>query len=304
MTAPGAPGHSLVPCQPPPARSMMHPMDARNRAFDINNVGFLREGRWILKDVSFAVPRGTVAAILGPNGSGKSTLARILSGYLFPSAGTVDVLGQRFGKTDLTVLRRSIALVQPAGPYEVDGALSAREVVLTGLEGTLVLYRQVDRSEREQALRILDLVGLGQVADHPYRTLSSGERLRSLIARALIKRPGLLILDEPTAGLDLLAREQVLATVDALMRDQHDRATTTLMITHHVEELPPSTASILLLDQGRVAASGTPEQVLREATLSRVYGCPVHVHQAHGRWSLHVDPQAWKQLLAHPARQD
>lgn len=274
-------------------------VNLRQRALYLENVGLLREGRWILKDVSFSVPRGEMAAILGPNGSGKSTFARLLCGYLWPTTGQIEVLGHRFGQTDLNALRRSIALVQPAGPYDVDGTLSAREVVLTGVEGTLALYRAIEARERDQAMRLLEQVGLRSVAEHPYRTLSSGERLRCLIARALIKRPGLLILDEPTAGLDLLAREQVLATVDLLIRHQGEPSTTVLLITHHVEELTPTTRQVLLLEHGQVAASGTPQEVLNEPILSRVYGCPVSVRQESGRWSLHVHPDGWEQLLSH-----
>lgn len=268
-------------------------------AFALKDVGFLRDERWILRDINFSVPQGRLAAILGPNGSGKSTIARILSGYLWPSVGSVEVLGQRFGATDLNALRQSIALVQSNGPYEVDASLSALEVVLTGIEGTLVLYRQVSGEERELAAEMLNQVGLAAVGGQPYRTLSNGERLRCLVARAMIKRPSLLILDEPTAGLDLLAREQVLATIDHLMKDAHGQRMTVLLITHHVEELIPVTYSVLLLSHGQVVASGSPREVLEEAILSRVYGCPVKVKNESGRWSLYIHPDGWRQLLTH-----
>src|SRR5436190_2688528 len=195
--------------------SMSH--DTSQPAVELKNVGVLRGERWILRDVNWSIPAGACAAILGPNGSGKSTLARVISGYLWPTAGEVTVDGRRFGETDLNDLRHSIRLVQSAGPYDVDAELSAREVVLTGLFGTIGLFHEVGCADVERADELLDRVGLASLADSVYGTLSSGERVRSLIARALMGRPKLLLLDEPTAGLDLRAREQVLATVQALL---------------------------------------------------------------------------------------
>src|SRR5262249_42630785 len=201
------------------------------------------------------------AAILGPNGSGKSTLARILSGYIWPTAGDVIIDGHRFGETDLNELRHSVRLVQSAGPYDVDPELTAREVVMTGMFGTIGLFDATTDEDSAHAEQLLVRVGLAAVKDSRYATLSSGERVRALIARALMHRPTLLLLDEPTAGLDILAREQVLATVQAMLTDPAD-APTVVMITHHVEELPPATSLVLLLDQGKIAGAGTPEQVL------------------------------------------
>jgi iron complex transport system ATP-binding protein len=147
-----------------------------------------------------------------------------------------------------------------------------------------------------EADRLLAQVGLGHVRDHVYATLSSGEKVRNLIARALVKEPRLLLLDEPTSGLDLLAREQVLATVQALFEGEK-RPPTVVFITHHVEELPPATSHVLLLDQGRAAARGTPAEVLSDAILSRVYRCPVEVRVEGGRRYVQVHPDAWRGLL-------
>jgi iron complex transport system ATP-binding protein len=260
----------------------------------------MRSDRWILRGVTWSVPSGACAAILGPNGSGKSTLTRIVGGHLWPTAGECTVLGGHFGETNLAGLRRSIRLVQSAGPYDVDPSLSARDVLLTGFFGTLALYDAPTDAMQQAADRLLEQVGLVHVADHIYSTLSSGERVRSLVARALAARPGLLLLDEPTAGLDLLAREQVLATVQALFEPAQVAAVpppTVVFITHHVEELPPATSHVLLLDGGTVAAQGTPQQVLRSDVLSRVYRCPLTVTRRDGRHYVHVDPGAWRGLL-------
>ena len=266
-------------------------------ALRLDNVGLRRGERWILRDINWSVPAGSCAAVLGPNGSGKSTLARILACHLWPTAGQVSILDAQFGEADLPSVRKSIRLLQPAGPYDIDAELSAREVVLTGFFGTLGLYDAITPIQAEEADRVLRHVGLSAVRDHAYSTLSSGERVRALIARALVQRPQLLLLDEPIAGLDLLAREQVLATVQALFEDPRQPPPTVILITHHVEELPPATSRVLLLSDGRAAASGAPADVLRPEILSPVYNCPVHVRQSAGRFYLEVHPDAWRSLL-------
>jgi iron complex transport system ATP-binding protein len=265
-------------------------------ALELRNVSLRRGDRQILQDISWSVPHGACAAILGPNGSGKSTLARILTGYVWPTSGEVFVDGQHFGEVDLNALRRGVRLVQSAGPYDVDLELTAREVVLTGLFGTIGLFDVTTEEDARHADSLLSRVGLAAVRESKYATLSSGERVRALIARALMHRPTLLLLDEPTAGLDLLAREQVLATVQAMLSDP-TTATTVVMITHHVEELPPATSHVLLLENGTIAASGTPEDVLQAERLARVYKCPLSVRRDNGRFYVQVDPSAWRTLM-------
>ncbi|MGD1277243.1 MAG: ATP-binding cassette domain-containing protein [Tepidisphaeraceae bacterium] len=265
-------------------------------AVEMHGVGVLRDGRWILRQVDWQVAAGTLAAVLGPNGSGKSTLARVAACHWWPTRGRCGVLGEEFGRANLPELRRRVRLVQPAGPYDVDASLSARDVVLTGYFGSIGLYQPPTAAMKRESRRLLELVALGQVADHPYNSLSSGERVRSLIARAMVGGPRLLILDEPTAGLDLRGREQVLATVAALLRQPDPPAV--VLITHHVEELPPATEQVLLLNRGKPAAQGTMAQVLQEQILSRVYGVPVSVRTEAGRYYLQVHPSAWKEVLA------
>jgi iron complex transport system ATP-binding protein len=265
-------------------------------AIRLRHVGFRRADRWILDDINLDVPTGTCAAILGPNGSGKSTLTRIIAGQLWPTVGEVRVLGQRFGEVDLHSLRRDIRLVQSSSPVEMDPDLTAEQVVLSGFFGTLGLYDKVAQGMGERVAEVLDRVGMHHVASHRYTTLSNGERMRCLIARALVVRPQLLMLDEPTAGLDLLAREQVLATIQGLFTGG-ERPPTVLLITHHLEELPPATTRILLLSSGKVAASGSPPEVLREGILSSVYECPMQITTDSGRYYVQVHPGAWQSLL-------
>ncbi len=268
-------------------------------AIQLQNVGLQRDGQWILKDLHWTVPAGACAALLGPNGSGKSTLSRILACHVWPTRGQSTILGHDFGQANLLDIRRSIRLVQPAGPYDMDASLTAREAVLTGFFASLALYDPTTAEMEEEADNVLAQVGLSAVADHAYATLSNGERVRTLIARALVRRPRLLLLDEPTAGLDLLAREQVLATVQSLF--QSDRTPpTVVMVTHHVEELPPATSQVLLLREGRSIASGSPEEVLRSDVMTEVYGCPVQIRRSNGRYYAEVHPQAWERLLCEP----
>jgi iron complex transport system ATP-binding protein len=258
-------------------------------------VGVMRDNRWILKDITWQVPRSTLAAILGPNGSGKSTLARIVGCYLWPTAGECTILGNRFGRANLPELRKSIRMVQPAGPYDVDPSLTAHEVVLTGYFGSIGLYENPTEEMSDRAAELLKLLGLSAVIDHPYASMSSGERMRSLIARAMVTRPALLILDEPTSGLDPLAREQVLATIDMLLGSPE--APTIILITHHIEELPPRTRQVLLLKDGKAVASGPPGEILQAPLLSQTFGFPVTVRTTGGRYYLEVHPAAWSALL-------
>jgi iron complex transport system ATP-binding protein len=267
-----------------------------NAAVDLRGVGVKRGGRWLLRDIDWTVKAGAVAAIIGPNGSGKSTLARVLCGYMFPTAGQVRVFGETYGSVDLNELRRSIRLVQTGGPYEPDPTLTTMQAICTGADGTIGLFHELGPEEIVRAQFLLKRVGLSAVADRPWTTLSSGERVRALVARAFVRPPKLLLLDELTAGLDLLAREQVLAAL-AQISATAGHFTTMLMITHHLEELLPATSQVILLSRGRAAATGAPAEVLNNRTLSAAYECEVTVQTINGRFYPRVDPAAWNELL-------
>jgi iron complex transport system ATP-binding protein len=267
-----------------------------HHAVDLRGVGVRRGGRWLLEDINWTVPTGAVAAIIGPNGSGKSTLARVLSGYLFPTVGRVCVFGGCYGNVDLNEMRKSIRLIQTGGPYEPDAEMSALQIVCTGAEGTIGLFHEVGEGDTHRAQMLLQRVGLSAVLDRSWATLSSGERVRALVARAFLRPPKLLLLDELTAGLDLLAREQVLAALQQ-MASAPDHATTMLMITHHLEELLPSTSRVILLSGGKAVAAGVPCDVLSGASLSAAYQCEVTVEVVNGRFYPRVDPAAWGELI-------
>lgn len=273
----------------------MHAVDAEQHAVRMRGVSVRRGAVTILSDVDWTLRRGANCALLGPNGSGKTTLMRVITGFMWPTVGTVDVLGRRLGRTDVRELRRHVAVVDPSELYSVDGDLSALQVILTGYFGTLYLYDEVTDAQRRHAEQLLRAVGLGHRRDQRYQVLSTGEKRRCLLARALVHLPELLILDEPTAGLDVTGRERVLATIERLRR-LHP-ALTVIMVTHHVEELSPRTDQVVLIREGRLAAVGRPDAVITPERLTEVFGCKVYVQKRSGRWWLEVLPEAWLDLV-------
>jgi iron complex transport system ATP-binding protein len=256
-------------------------------AIDIQNVGVMRDERWLIRNISWQVQQGECVAIVGHNGSGKSTLAKTLCGYIYPTRGEVSILGQRFGESDLNHMRESVRLVQATASIEIDTEQTVTQLVLTGFFGSLQLYHDVTPAMLAEAKRRVRQMGLSRVAGHPIRTLSSGERVRCWIARALTVKPALLILDEPTAGLDVVAREQVLETVEKLHAARGHKPTI-VMINHHLEELPRVTSQVLLLRGGRCFAVGSPKQVLTSDVISKAYRYPLTVTRRGGRYFVHA----------------
>lgn len=260
---------------------------------ELKSASVARGRRWILRDANLTLPARSVSAVIGPNGSGKSTLAKLLTGQLWPSEGTAMV-------HDGTALvpagtgRSAVRVVQPSAPLDFEPDLTVRQIIWTGFFGTLALYNRPTRAMQQRADILIRSIGLGEVGDSPYGQLSTGERVRTLIARAMAVRPRLLVLDEPTTGLDLLAREQVMLAIGNVIR--HSRSTAVLLITHHVEELPPQTSQVMVLSRGKVIASGTPSAVLKGPILTRAYGVKVEVHHRHGRYYTTVHPHAWREL--------
>lgn len=261
-------------------------------AVHLKGVSLLRGERLILNNVSWRVDSQQFAAILGPNGSGKSTIARLLMGYLWPTRGNVTIHGRIFGETDINDLREDLRMVQPNGQFDFEPTLSVREVVRTGYHGTLGVYRRVTAEQEAYADEMIERVGLRRSADNVYGNLSTGERVRTLVARALVSRPKLLILDEATSGLDIRGREELLFVIDELSYEPDRPALIT--ITHHVEELPRATTNVLLLDDGAAVAAGAPADVLTGRQLSEIYGCPVEIRQIEGRFWLHAVSHTWK----------
>jgi iron complex transport system ATP-binding protein len=254
----------------------------------VRDVDLVREGTHLLRSVSITVQRGEHWALLGANGAGKSTLLGLLGAVTHPTRGEVHVLGRRLGRVDVRELRSYLGHVNPRHPLQ--SPLTLRQVVLTGLTGTTEpVPRHVPSAEEHaEADRLIDLLGVGSRREARWPTLSQGERGRALIARALMPRPRLLLLDEPATGLDLAAREQLIDSLDAL-RAEHP-ALATVLVTHHLEELPASTTHAMLLRSGECLAAGPAEAVLTTELVSRCFGHPITISRSAGRWNARTRP--------------
>ena len=259
-------------------------MTTPNLALQLTDVGLRRDQTWLVRNISWSLARGTDAAVIGANGSGKSTLVRILTGYLWPTCGTVHVLGEQFGQVDLNTLRKQIKLLQTGGPFDLDPQLTLLEVVLTGLSSTLILRHEPTSTQRDAAMQILQVVGLADRSHRRYEAASNGERARAQIARALLTTPDLLLLDEPTAGLDLVGREELLELLSTLRQRMDAPELTLVTITHHTEELFVGTSEVLLLSEGRCMTSGPIEQVLTSQNLSEAYDANIEVKSSDRRY--------------------
>ncbi|MEV0064020.1 ATP-binding cassette domain-containing protein [Nocardia sp. NPDC050718] len=250
---------------------------------ELDAVTFRREGKKIINGISLTVRAGEHWALLGPNGAGKSTLLGFCGAVTFPTTGAVRVLGEQFGRVELARLRRSIGHVNPRHPLRY--ALTVREVVLTGITGTIdtPMRWSPTADDLARADAIIDTLGLTGRAADIWPTLSQGERGRTLIARALISGPRVLLLDEPSTGLDLAAREQLLTTIDSLDRTHPEVAS--VLVTHHLEELPSSTTHALLIADGRTVATGRAAEVITTDHVSTAFAHPIEVRYDDGRWS-------------------
>ena len=245
----------------------------------------LRTRQPILTDVAWSVDDGEQWAVLGPNGAGKTTLMDVAAGVRHPSRGAVRILGETVGRVDLRALRERIGHVDVKTEDAFSMRRTALEVVLTGATGTIqILPERLTPADRERAAELLETFGCGAVAQHAFATCSQGERRRVLLARALMRRPPLLLLDEPADGLDLPGREALLAALASLAGEHPAPAVVT--VTHHLEELPASTTHALLLRGGRVVAAGPAAEVLADAPLSACFGAAVTVRRGcDGRWA-------------------
>ncbi len=263
-------------------------------ALRFTNVEFMREDRVILAGINWELPAGGWGAIVGPNGSGKSSLVRMAAGYLWPTHGTVEVLGHRLGEFPVSELRRKISVVEALSIYPFDEQMTAEDVVCSGFFGSLTLnYHQPDQAQWKRTAYVLADVRMKSFAKRKFWTLSTGERMRVLIARALVHEPELLMLDECTSGLDLPSRETVLIFLSELA--QLPLPPALLMITHHLEELLPQIQQTLLLNsRGQAIAAGPPSQTLTDSLLSQAFDWPIRVTLQEGRRYAHSE--GWPRL--------
>jgi iron complex transport system ATP-binding protein len=258
---------------------------------------WVANGPTILDHLTWHVGAGQRWALLGPNGSGKSTTLTLAGAVRHPSKGRVSVLGSRFGKTDIPKLRESIGYVE-SGAQSLDW-LTGEEVVLTGIGSTLrPLWWNYRDADRIRAREMLELLGCGELADREIKTCSQGERGRIRIARALVTQPRLLLLDEPAVGLDLAAREALIAALDRLACERPEM--TMVIVSHHLEELPGCTTHALLLNGGRAVAEGKIDEILTSDNLSACFGLPVVCRHDGERWFARATP-SWARSSGSPA---
>jgi iron complex transport system ATP-binding protein len=252
-------------------------------ALHLRGVGLVRDGRAILAGIDWVVGDGERWVLLGPNGSGKTSLVRIASLYLHPSSGEVEVLGGVLGRIDVRTHRRRIGLVSAALADLLRPGLAALDVVVTARYAALEpWWHTYDDEDRARAAAALERFGVGPLAARTFGTLSSGERQRVLLARALVTEPGLVLRDEPMAGLDLGAREDLVGRLGDLAADP--TAPPSVLVTHHVDEIPPGTTHALLLAAGRIVDAGPLDEVLTAPALSATFGIELDRHRDGGRW--------------------
>ncbi len=244
----------------------------------------------ILEAIDWAVQRGEHWVILGANGSGKTSLLSALTGYTPPTAGEISVLGEKYGKSDWRELRKRVGVVSSSIYQLMEGHQTALDAIVGGRHAVIGKWGQVSAAEMRQAEKLLRMIEAESIRNRPWRVLSQGERQRVLIGRALMARPELLILDEPCAGLDPVARERFLQFLGRLM--QLPNTPTLVLVTHHVEEIIPPFSHVLLLRKGTVVAAGPKSKILTSRLLSRVFDASVQLRHQRGRYSMAVSASA------------
>ena len=273
-----------------PETSRMTPEDNR----PIIEVLGLRVDRdaLILDAIDWRVDAGQHWVILGANGSGKTSLLSVLTGYLAPTAGTISVLGETYGRADWRELRTRIGLVSSSIRQLMPPHENALNAVASGRRAMIGMWGEVGEADSRRAAEILHEVEAEYLSERPWRFLSQGERQRVLIGRALMADPRLLVLDEPCAGLDPVAREHFLAFIERLLG--RPGAPTLVLVTHHVEEIVAGFSHVLVLRAGRVLAAGSRESVMTSAILSRAFDAPLRLGRDGGRYTLAVGAEPSK----------
>lgn len=245
----------------------------------MQDVSLRREERQILDHVQLHVQEGEHWVILGRNGSGKTTLLELMTGYMFPSQGRIDVLGNRYGQCDVREVRKQIGYISQTLIEKLTLRDPVWEVVGTGAYAFLRFYQTIPDEVQNKARQLLEEMDFGKLADQPLGTLSQGERKKVMLARSLMADPKLLIMDEPCAGLDLYEREKMLAEIDRLRQ----RDMTVIYVTHHIEEIMPLFTHVALVRDGRIAAAGPKHDVLTQETIKLTYDIPVDIQWVEGR---------------------
>lgn len=258
-------------------------VDAADLVVRMDSVGVRRGRTSLLKDVSWSVELDERWVVLGPNGAGKTTLLRLAGAELHPTSGTVHLLGERLGRTDVFELRPRIGFCSAALAARIPADEKVRDAVVSAGYAVVGRWREhYDELDTDRAEELLTAMGIAHLADRDFGTLSEGERKRTLIARALMTDPEILLLDEPAAGLDLGGREDLVARLSELAADPD--APALVLVTHHVEEIPPNFTHAMLLRSGGVVAQGLLDDVLTAENLSATFGQQLELQRSGDRF--------------------
>lgn len=253
-------------------------------ALDLSKVSIVRGEKTLLDRVSWTVREGEKWIVLGPNGAGKTTLLQVAGALLHPTSGKVRILGQRLGKVDVFELRTRIGHTSSRIADQIPPAESAADVIMSAAYGVTGRWREeYDEFDVEQCRQIMTELGIAHLSERTFGTLSEGERKRVLIGRALMTDPEMMLLDEPSAGLDLGAREDLMASLELLSSDP--AAPVLIMVSHHVEEIPVGFTHALLVRDGHVVAAGPLGSTLTAENLSRTFGTKLELDSSGGRYT-------------------
>ena len=251
---------------------------------DLADVSIVRGGSTLLDSVSLQITESDRWVVIGPNGAGKTTLLQVLGAQIHPTDGVVEILGEILGLVDVFELRPRIGITSAALAERIPRGERVHDVVVSASYAVLGRWREdYDQLDHERADELLDQLGIGQLVDRTFGTLSEGERKRVQIARALMTDPELLLLDEPAAGLDLSGREALVRTLGELAQDSY--APASVLVTHHVEEIPVGITHALLLKKGQIVAAGPIDETLTADNLSATFDLPLALTRTDGRWA-------------------
>lgn len=248
---------------------------------EIHHASWKRQGKAVLSNVNWQIKKGEHWAILGLNGSGKTTLLNMINGYIWPSTGNVTVLNEEFGKTDIRELRKYIGWVSSSLQERIKQTAVAEDIVVSGKHSSIGLYEETTDEDYEKAKHLLEQLGCKHLIGRMYQTCSQGEKQKILIARGLMGSPEVLILDEPTNGLDFISREELLKTIQEMANQEN--APTIIFVTHHIEEILPVFSHTLLLKEGTVFSKGKTEDVLTTEKLTAFFDLPVEIDWRNNR---------------------
>ncbi len=251
---------------------------------ELYGVSVVRDGSALIDEVDWSVAEGERWVVLGPNGAGKTTLLQVAAARIHPTRGVAGILGEVLGTVDVFELRPRIGLASAALAERLPAGEKVADIVLTASYAVTGRWREsYDDLDHERAAGLLAALGVSHLADRTFGTLSEGERKRTQIARALMTDPELMLLDEPAAGLDLGGREELVGRLAALAADP--MAPALVLVTHHVEEIPPGFTHALLMRDGRVVTAGPLDEALTAEHLSTTFGLPLVVERHGDRWS-------------------